>query len=209
MAINKSQKIANYFICNYCYYKTYNIYDYNKHLNTIKHKTSEKSIESIALAIIKSPHIFFECKICNKKYKDNSGLWRHKKKCFSENIILKKEEINEENEEISNNLIIEILKSNNEIVKSNSELHKKISSLKDFIIEKSQELKYPINNQLINLIVDKINTISELKNIINEKEIISDVIPLSKELFTLTMVFNAKGFLGKRVRKHCPSQTDQ
>jgi hypothetical protein len=23
----------------------------------------------------------FTCSICNKMYKDNSGLWRHKKKC--------------------------------------------------------------------------------------------------------------------------------
>jgi hypothetical protein len=44
----------------------------------------------------------FVCKNCNKKYKDNSGLWRHKKKCNDgENISIdipdaqKSDEINE------------------------------------------------------------------------------------------------------------------
>ena len=28
----------------------------------------------------------FVCQTCNKTYKDNSGLWRHKKKCAKEEL---------------------------------------------------------------------------------------------------------------------------
>jgi hypothetical protein len=41
----------------------------------------------------------FVCKNCNKKYKDNSGLWRHKKKCNDvENISIDIQEIQKSNE---------------------------------------------------------------------------------------------------------------
>jgi hypothetical protein len=41
----------------------------------------------------------FVCKKCNKKYKDNSGLWRHKKKCNDvENISIDIQEIQKSNE---------------------------------------------------------------------------------------------------------------
>jgi hypothetical protein len=55
-----------------------------KHINTIKHINIQKSIKTGDLAIIldeKSQEKIFTCEICNKEYKDNSGLWKHKKKC--------------------------------------------------------------------------------------------------------------------------------
>jgi hypothetical protein len=58
--------------CELCDYKTINKNDFNKHNNTIKH-----------LSNLKSSNHNFHCQICNKVYKDNSGLWRHKKKCIA------------------------------------------------------------------------------------------------------------------------------
>jgi hypothetical protein len=46
-------------------------------LETIKHKKKEAQGFSIQNAL-KYP---YACSLCDKKYKDNSGLWRHKKKC--------------------------------------------------------------------------------------------------------------------------------
>jgi hypothetical protein len=69
------------FHCIKCDYSTCNKKDYTKHVNTIKHKNTENQ----CLSIQKSQKIpTFEC-VCGKKYKDYSGLWRHKKKCVFEN----------------------------------------------------------------------------------------------------------------------------
>jgi uncharacterized C2H2 Zn-finger protein len=66
-----------FFSCKKCDYTTCNKKDYSKHINTNKHKINENQ----CLAIQKSPKIpTYECS-CGKVYKDNSGLWRHKKKC--------------------------------------------------------------------------------------------------------------------------------
>ena len=50
--------------------------NYDEHLLSQKHKKSMVSNEK--------PAICFACQNCNKKYKDNSGLWRHKKKCIND-----------------------------------------------------------------------------------------------------------------------------
>ena len=71
---------------------TYRKKDYNKHLLTMKHISNaqqcndaenhpknadiSKNIQSINQ--VKT----YTC-ICGKNYKDNSGLWRHKKKCVT------------------------------------------------------------------------------------------------------------------------------
>ena len=94
MSIQKSQKIATKFYCECCDYSTSNLYDFNKHNNTIKHFSNDKSIISIDLSQ-KSQEKKFICQNCNKSYKDNSGLWRHKKKCCNElSNELSNEELN-------------------------------------------------------------------------------------------------------------------
>jgi hypothetical protein len=61
--------------------------------------------------ILSTDHI---CENCNKKYKDYSGLWRHKKKCFQkeqENIT---ESLIESENNISSDLILNIIQQNQE-----------------------------------------------------------------------------------------------
>ena len=97
------------FYCEKCEYLTINKKDYNKHINTTKHKTNYFQSQNDE----KKPTL--EC-LCSKKYKDYSGLWRHKKKC---NLINNKTETNnkddlinflmKENQEFKN-LILEIVK---------------------------------------------------------------------------------------------------
>ena len=94
LAIKKSQKIAknrNIYECKICDYNTCNKYDFNKHIKTIKHKECELSIKSNDLAMFlpqKSQESKFTCQNCDKKYKDYSGLWRHKKICIQQNDTL-------------------------------------------------------------------------------------------------------------------------
>ena len=70
-----SKKLMKY-ICEKCDFNTCNKNDYTRHINTIKHKNAFNQ----SFSNEKTQKNSFECK-CGKKYKDNSGLWRHKKSC--------------------------------------------------------------------------------------------------------------------------------
>jgi len=74
MSTKNPQKNPQKYLCDKCYYNTCNLKDYKKHLQTEKHKSTE-STENPQ----KSPNKFL-CD-CGKRYKDRSGLWRHKKRC--------------------------------------------------------------------------------------------------------------------------------
>ena len=141
------------FYCEKCDYLTSNKKDYNKHINTIKHNSNNFQSQNPQ----KSPKIpTLEC-LCGKKYKDYSGLWRHKKKCNlinnqsnnnennNENDPDKKDElINyliKENQEFKS-LILEIVKkentinnNNNTISNSNINSHNKTFNLQFFLNE--------------------------------------------------------------------------
>jgi len=124
-AIAKSQKNRKIYECKFCDYNTCNRFDFNKHNATLKHENTRLAIQNGDLAIQisqKSPDQVFICENCNKEYKDNSGLWRHKKKCntveqtvglFVENTDNNKDELlsylMQENKEFKN-LILEIVK---------------------------------------------------------------------------------------------------
>ena len=116
-AIEKSPKNRKHFECKTCQYITSNKYDFDKHNNTIKHKNNCLAIESTNLAINssqKSQENKFICCNCNKEYKDNSGLWIHKKKC---NIGEKEiEETSQSNE------IYELKEFMKYLMKENSEM---------------------------------------------------------------------------------------
>ena len=87
MATQNIAKNRIFYVCNICLYNTSNKYDYEKHINTLKHKNKVLSTNATDLATIlshKSQHDDFICFNCNKHYKDKSGLWRHKKKCTIE-----------------------------------------------------------------------------------------------------------------------------
>ena len=78
MATKLSPKIPYDFYCKYCDYNTCNKKDYNKHCQTKKHFSNASATDSN----IKIPTAIFTCPNCDKKYKDRSGLWRHKKTCI-------------------------------------------------------------------------------------------------------------------------------
>jgi len=73
---NNLPKICQKFYCESCDYGTSKKSSYDDHLISRRHKKSIISNDN--------PPKFcsgFICQICGKKYKDNSGLWRHKKTC--------------------------------------------------------------------------------------------------------------------------------
>ena len=110
MIVNDSKnspKVAKEYCCDLCDYKSCKKSDYKKHLSTDKHKKKEndsKMVVNDSDFSPKSSKKSFTCD-CGKVYKYDSGYYRHKKKCnYVEDDIV----------DASNNLIIELLKQNND-----------------------------------------------------------------------------------------------
>ena len=118
----------NAFECKKCNYFTKNRYDYNKHCKTIKHN-EENLMDDISIKMDKS----YMCHNCNKTYKENSGLWKHKKMCKIINNIDKDLNNNNNNNNISNQitpeLILSVLEQNKELTNLVVEQNKTIMEL--------------------------------------------------------------------------------
>lgn len=130
------------FECIICDYNTCRKNDYDKHLFTPKHISNAKQSvypAKVAKVAKKSQHAY-SCKnficLCGKKYVDNSGLWRHKKKCNKDNEVNKstifvnefvepKVEPPQYEKFDKEMLIIQLLKQNQELQQSLIELSKK------------------------------------------------------------------------------------
>ena len=74
-------KICSKFFCDKCHYYTSKKSSFDNHNNSLKHQKSMDINENNAKLCS-----IFVCQTCNKTYKDNSGLWRHKKKCTKEEL---------------------------------------------------------------------------------------------------------------------------
>ena len=164
MANQKSQKVAQKFLCEKCNYITSKQNDFNKHVLTAKHKrlnfmANKKSLKS---------DIIYDC-ICGKKYKHLSSLSKHKKNCefidfFREN---EKHEKYEKMDISGNNEIISIIDDKDivditesmekneliiQLIKENKELQKTIINQNSTFIE--QQEKHNKN------LTEKINSIT-------------------------------------------------
>ena len=146
------------FVCENCDFITSNKKDYNRHLHTVKHLT----ITNQSVSIIKPPNSLPQKPLfcnCGKKYKDNSGLWRHKKICkqnaveiIEQNENLEKESNNNSNNDSNNN-------SNND--SNNNSNNNSKDELIQYLINENKEFK-----NLILEIVKK-DTMSNSNNINN------------------------------------------
>ena len=89
--------MSNIYTCGACKYTTNRLWNYNKHVKTIKHlatnqigyvnsdkvKYAKKPLEDIGLQFI--------CNDCHKKYKHKSSLYRHHTRCLKTIVLSKKE----------------------------------------------------------------------------------------------------------------------
>jgi len=107
----ESGKISKY--KNYCllcdYYTSYESH-YNRHLSTLKHK--KKQMDTYLVNLVnteKNINDSLLCK-CGKQYKNNSGLWKHKKKCK-----LHETELKNTNEPTDKELVMLLIKENSEL----------------------------------------------------------------------------------------------
>jgi len=123
-AISNIAKNHKEYLCQKCHYTSCNKYDYEKHCKTNKHKsaTLAMTIDDFSIKLSQISQNEYTCK-CGKKYRDNSGLWKHKKKCAPEKISVNN---NCEPFNVTPELVIEIIKQNQELQKQNNELQKQM-----------------------------------------------------------------------------------
>ncbi len=120
-----NEKVAkssnNIFYCDLCDYSTSKKYNYDKHVSTPKHIKSMAMYNSTE-KVAKSSNNLYLCIYCEKAYKDNSGLWRHKKKCpetlSTTNIIQEQ-----------NDLVLYLMKENSEFKQLMIEQNKQMLEL--------------------------------------------------------------------------------
>ena len=86
----KVAKSSNFFYCKKCDYITSRKYNYEKHIRSDKHQNmpfgNGNAPKVAKVASFENPehnNQTYMCPRCSKVYKDNSGLWKHKKKCSS------------------------------------------------------------------------------------------------------------------------------
>lgn len=92
----KQQKYAenmqNQYVCTICDYKCIRKSLWKQHIMTAKHKKATEATERQPTNMHTS--LKFICDICNREYKQRSGLWRHKKKCNVKEDITDTEDTN-------------------------------------------------------------------------------------------------------------------
>ncbi len=102
------------FHCELCDFKCSYKRDYERHINTKKHKGNENSTNGNGFYLKKPNLTNFTCEICNKIYKDRTSLWKHKKKCNDASFC--EESIGTETI-ADKDLIMMLIKDNNELRK--------------------------------------------------------------------------------------------
>ena len=115
-------KNANTFYCEKCDFLCYKKSNYDKHLLTRKHA----NYNNINANDAKKCHI---CNICNKRFNDRSGLWRHKKKTCTINNQPITDVSMPAPPHIDPNLIIELLQENKELRAMMIEQNKQVIDL--------------------------------------------------------------------------------
>ena len=114
----KLPKICSKYSCENCDYHTGKKSSYDDHLLTAKHNSAMLSNEKSAVLCSK-----FVCPNCCKEDKDNSGLWRHKKKCIAhcvEPCIFPEQNdkvTNQQQSAITTDVVLQILKQNEDLQK--------------------------------------------------------------------------------------------
>ena len=154
--------------CDLCDFKCFKKGDYKRHLLTQKHKNmAEINKISTLSTIITSKHINpLICQNCNKQYKERTGLWKHKKICCDN-----------KNPDISlTNLVLEVVKNNNELQKQNDEFKSLIIEQNKSMIEQNskmletvQEVCKNSNSNIINSNINSNNKAFNLNVFLNEE----------------------------------------
>jgi hypothetical protein len=115
------KKPQNY-LCDFCDFSSSNKKDYNRHLLTLKHKKETNGGQVDETENLEN----YICG-CGREYKCRQGLWKHKKNCLAYKTPKKTPHKEPDSDlKILTNLVLDVVKQNQELVSQNSELTNKI-----------------------------------------------------------------------------------
>ena len=165
MLTNLMPKNAKEFICEKCDFKCCKLSNYNTHILTRKHKLLTNIDKENAKNAEK-----FVC-ICGKEYNHRQSLSIHKKKCFQKEEKMEEEDQNkiiiETENNISPELIIEIIKQNQEFKDLLLEQNKTIIELSKNNSTTNNTINNNSNNKTFNLQVFLNETCKDAMNIMD------------------------------------------
>ena len=119
METNNMNNMKDKYFCINCDYNCSKKFLWEQHLKTIKHE--RKQMETLETKIL-------ECNICNKKFMNRSGLWKHKKKCEVINNNEKKIIEENNNKDDMKELVFKLINENQELRKTITEMLPKIGN---------------------------------------------------------------------------------
>jgi len=188
------QKLSNNFSCEICDYNTYRKSNLKNHFQSIRHKNKQMEMNGNQIKQKLSNNIFcqsckqtntnqnntinqsclinsFVCNICSKIYHSQSGLWKHKKNCNTNNA----------NNIIDKDFIMALINSNQEFQKSMFELFKEKTTTNSHnnSHNKSFNLQFFLNEQC--------------KDAMNLSEFVSSIVPTMEDLETTGRLGYAEG----------------
>jgi hypothetical protein len=133
MEVKKSPKKYS---CYFCDYHTRNKKDFSKHNITSKHKKNENGSILEVKEEEKIPTYICEC---SKQFFTHSGLWKHKQCCKFSKYNKENEddykEIEASEVKMLTNLVLEVVKQNQELICQNNESQKQNQELQKHMLE--------------------------------------------------------------------------
>ena len=151
----ESSKSSKKFYCESCDYNTCRKSQYERHISTAKHIQETNGNKLVHEKVQIVPTEKYKCE-CGKKYIHHSGIWKHKQKCKwipeVECINAKQEVIAPPITDASNNvisceLVIELLKQNNEFRELLKDQNKQMMEQNKYFIENQNKQMTEQNNQ--------------------------------------------------------------
>ena len=165
------QKTSKLFCCINCYYNTSRKLNYERHMESDKHKkksvepkiySMEPNVEQIEQI---EQNVKFKC-ICGKMYTYSRGLSKHKKICsYKSDKNITYSDVG--NLKTLTNLVLEVVKQNQELVSLNNEAQKHNQELTNKIVEICGNCN-TTNNTLINNHSNNNNKTFNLNVFLNE-----------------------------------------
>jgi len=176
-------KICSKFSCEKCDYHTSKKSSYDDHLLTAKHNLAMFSNEKSAILGSK-----FMCPNCCKEYKDNSGLWRHKKKCIAPE---QNGQATNQSLQITTDVVLQILKQNEDLQKLLVEQTTKLMELAKEgknIINNTNNTNNTTNNFNLNVFLNE-----KCKDAINITDFVNSLVVTINDLEETARIGYAEG----------------
>ena len=195
---NIMPKNANKFVCNKCDFTCSKYSNWTNHVNTLKHK--RKQMEKKIMPKNAKKCQTYTCSHCDKEFKSQSGIWKHKKKCSMNQTVetttiitneptqLEKTDMTQKlvelimskNHEFMNELVTNLTHSNKDVVNKMMEIMPTMGS--NYHVTNNTNSNNTTNNQFnVQMFLN-----DHCKNAMNLTDFI-DTLPITAETYDSTI----------------------